>query len=96
MPCVPALSVAVLHDAVRVLPAPVSVIAAQPAIAAPPSVKFTTPVGELPVTDAVKATFMPTIDGLIALTRAVVVPALALTTCDSVTLLDDALPASPW
>jgi hypothetical protein len=60
----------------------------------PPSVKFTLPVGPLPVTDAVNVTPVPTIDGFAELDRAVVVPVL-LTTCDNDGLLDALLAPSP-
>src|SRR5260370_1387593 len=57
---VPELNAAVLHAAVRVLPAPVSATAPQPLIVVPPSVKFTLPVGAAPVTGAVQRTLAPT------------------------------------
>ena len=70
---VPELNAAVLHAAVRVLPAPMSAIAPQPLMVVPPLVKFTLPVGALPVTDAVKVTLAPTVEGFSELTSAVVV-----------------------
>src|SRR3984893_11561919 len=76
MVCVPKLNAAVLHTAVRVLPAPASAAAPQPPMVLPPSVKFRVPVGPLPVTDAVNVTPAPTDDGFAELDRAVVVPLL--------------------
>ena len=73
MMCVPELNAAVLHAAVRVLPAPVSATAPQPLMVVPPSVKFTLPVGAVPVTDAVKVTLAPTVEGFSELTSVVVV-----------------------
>ena len=67
----------------------------QPAMLVPPSVKFTVPVGALPVTDAVNVTFAPTIDGLEPLVTPVVVATFALMTCDSDTLLDAVFDTSP-
>jgi hypothetical protein len=95
MLCVVALNVDVLQAAVRVLPTPVSTTAPQVAMVIPPSVKFTVPVGAVPVTDAVKVTLTPTIDGLIELTTLVVVAGLELTTCDSGKLLDTEFEPSP-
>lgn len=71
--CVPAVNALVAHCAVRVLPEPLSVIALQPAIAVPLSVKLTVPVGEVPVTLAVNVTLAPSADGLAELVNAVVV-----------------------
>ncbi len=76
------------------LPEPVSATAPQLAMLVPPSVKFTAPVGALPLTVAVKVTLAPTIEGLAELAMPVAVPDV-LTTCDSATLLDAVLPASP-
>ncbi len=42
--------------AVRALPLPASATAPQPVIVVPPLVKLTVPVGEMPVTVAVKTT----------------------------------------
>ena len=95
MACVPALRVDVLQLAVRVLPAPLSATAAQPAMVAPASVKLTGPVGAVPVTEAVKVTFPPTIDGLLALATPVVEAVVALTTCESGELFDAAFELSP-
>src|ERR1700674_5258344 len=72
MECVPWLSALVLHCAVRVLPLPPRATAAQPAMELPPSVKLTLPVGLDPVTDAVKVTLLPTVDGLAELDSAAV------------------------
>jgi len=91
---VPATSAVVVHAAVRALPEPVSATAEQPASDAPPSVKLTVPVGDAPVTVAVKVTLAPTVDGFSELT-CVVVEAFLLTTWESVVLVDARLPASP-
>ena len=64
------------------------------AIALPPSVKATLPVGAVPVTVAVKVTLVPTTDGLAELASAAVLVAL-LTVCVSVLLVEPLLPASP-
>ena len=95
MLCVPTLRLALLHVAVLVFAAPAgSATAVQPAIALPPSVKATLPVGAVPVTVAVKATLVPTTDGLAEL--ATVVPlAAGLTTCANGALVDALLPPSP-
>lgn len=77
MLCVPGVNALVAHCAVRVLPEPDRTTAAHPAIEAPPSVKLTVPVGEVPVTLAVNATIAPTADGLAELVRLVVVAAPA-------------------
>ena len=94
MLCVATVSAAVVHAAVRALPAPVSATAAQPASDVPPSVKLTVPVGDAPVTVAVKVTLAPDVDGFSELTCVVVVADL-LTTWESVALVDARLPASP-
>ena len=72
---VPAVRADVAHAAVRVLPLPDSVTAAQPAIDVPPSVKLIVPVGAVPVTVAVKVTLAPEIEGLELLTSVVVLGA---------------------
>lgn len=95
MLCVPAVSAALLQTAVRVLPEPARETAAQPAMLAPPSVKFSVPVGAAPVTEPVKVTLAPTIDGLVELPTAVVVVVFAFTTCDSVELVEAAFDPSP-
>src|SRR5262249_31804207 len=73
MLCVPAARLLVVHCAVLVLPLPLRATAAQPVIELPPSVKFTDPVGLLPLTVAVKVTLTPTVDGLSELASVVVV-----------------------
>src|SRR5690348_14506064 len=75
MLCVPALSAAVTHLAVRLLPLPASAMALQPEIELPPSLKLTVPVGLLPVTVAVKVTLAPAVEGFAALVSVVVVGA---------------------
>jgi hypothetical protein len=94
VPCVRAL---VVHVAVRLLPAPVTVAAAQPAIELAPSLKLTVPVGLVPLTVAVNVTAAPTVDGLSELPSVVVVGAgpPPFTPCDSAELVDGALPALP-
>ncbi len=94
MGCVAALNVDVLQVAVRVLPAPVSATALQVPIVAPPSVNLIVPVGDVPVTVAVKVTLAPALAGLAELVRPVVETTL-FTTCEIVALVDAALPASP-
>src|ERR1051326_1757084 len=64
MLCVPTARLLVLHVAVFVLPLPLSATALQPVRELPPSVKFTLPVGVVPVTVAVKVTFVPTVAGV--------------------------------
>ena len=93
MLCVPADNADVEHVAVRVLPLPASATAEHPAIDTPPLVKLTLPVGAVAVTVAVNVTLAPDVDGLRELASVVVLA--ALTTCDSVLLVDAALPASP-
>jgi hypothetical protein len=84
----------VLQVAVLVLDVPVgSATALQPLIVVPLSVKPTVPVGDNPVTVAVKVTLTPTIDGFAELASAVVLA--VLTTCDSVELVELVFPASP-
>src|SRR6266446_6482980 len=96
MEWVPALKLLVLHAAVRVLPPPLSATAAQPAIDVAPSLKLTNPVGLVPVTVAVKVTFVPTIDGFAELLSAVVVAAPPLlTTCEKFVLVEPLFVASP-
>src|SRR6184192_2277521 len=67
MLCTPAVSVLVVHAAVRLLPPPSNATAEHAAIDAPPSLKATVPVGLAPVTVAVKVTLAPTVDGFGAL-----------------------------
>jgi hypothetical protein len=87
----------VVHVAVRMLPLPTRAFAAHPVIDAAPSLKFTVPVGEVPLTVAVKVTLMPTTDGLAELDNAVVlvVAVGVLTICDSGALAEALLFASP-
>ena len=59
--------------AVRELPIPLTVAAAQPVMEVPPSLKFTLPVGAVPVTVAVNVTLAPAVDGLSELASVVVV-----------------------
>jgi hypothetical protein len=79
MPWAPTASAAVAHWAVRMLPEPASAIAEQPLIEVAPSLKFTVPVGDVPVTVAVKVTLAPTVDGVSEVASAVVL-AIGLTT----------------
>ena len=96
MLCAPSERPLVAHVAVRVLPIPVTVDAAQPLIETMPSLKSTLPVGAAPITDAVKVTLAPSVDGFSELTSVVeLVVSDELTTCDQGALLDPALPASP-
>ncbi len=62
-----------LHAAVLLSPLPVSATAAQPASDVAPSLKFTVPVGLLPVTLAVSVTTAPANAGFTELTSTVVV-----------------------
>src|SRR5712691_7295468 len=94
MECVAAASTLVLHCAVRVLPEPASAIALQPEIETPPSVKLMLPVGLKPVTEAVKVTLAPALDGLAELDTVVVLATL-FTVCVSVLLVEALLLASP-
>ena len=92
--CVPAISAALLQVALRVLPDPArDGCAARDARAA---------VGEVQRARrgcaghrTVKVTLAPTIDGLVELPTIVVVAVLALTTCDSVALVDAVFDPSP-
>ena len=78
------------------MPLPPTATAAQPAIDVAPSLKLTNPVGLVPVTVAVKVTFVPTIDGFAELLSAVVVAAPPLlTTCEKIVLVEPLLVASP-
>jgi len=88
MLCVPAVSAAVAHCAVRVLPLPARATAEQPLIELAPSLKLTVPVGPVPVTLAVKVTLAPTVDGVSEVARLVVLVAL-FTTCDTVLLVEE-------
>lgn len=91
---VPAASVEVAQDAVRIFPLPVSVAAEQPPMDVDPSLKLTDPVGALPLTVAVNVTLAPTVEGVSEVAMPVVLP-VALTVCDRVELVDAALFASP-
>jgi hypothetical protein len=94
MPWVPTVSALVAHCAVRLLPDPASAIAEQPLIEIAPSLKFTVPVGDVPVTVAVKVTLVPMVDGVREVVTEVVL-AIGLTICDSVALVEPGLLASP-
>src|SRR5271169_5881534 len=97
MLCVPAARLAVLQVAVFELPLPLGrATAPQPVSGLLSAVKPTLPVGALPVTDAVKVTVIPTVDGLAELARLVVLAVLLLlTTCDSGALVEPVLAPSP-
>src|SRR6185295_14165800 len=71
--CVPAPNALLEHWAVRVLPEPLRTTAPQPATVLPASVKFTVPVGDVPVTLAVNVTLAPSAEGLTELVSVVVV-----------------------
>ena len=72
MLCVPALMLLVLHVATLELAAPAgSATAPQPVMVLPPSLKTTVPVGAVPVTDEVKVTLAPTVEGFNELTSVV-------------------------
>src|SRR6185312_12356487 len=71
--CVPAPNALLEHCAVRVLPEPLRTTAPQPATVLPASVKFTVPVGDVPVTLAVNVTLAPSAEGLTELVSVVVV-----------------------
>ena len=68
--------------------------AAQPEIEFAPSLKFTVPVGALPLTVAVKVTPAPGVEGVSEVASVVELEA-ALTTCDSVELVEPKSSASP-
>jgi hypothetical protein len=86
----PAVSAVVAQVALPAL----TVCAVHPAMALPPFVKPTVPVGALPVTVAVMVTLAPSVDGLGELARVVALAALP-TPCTSAGLADPALLASP-
>ena len=69
--CVPRVSVLMVHVAVFFLVPNAS--AAQPMISVPPFLKATVPVGDVPLTLAVKATLLPYLLGLLLDLRLVVV-----------------------
>ena len=98
MLCTPAVSVLVVHAAVRLLPPPSNATAEHAAIDAPPSLKATVPVGLAPVTVAVKVTLAPTVDGFGALASVVVVaapPGIVTWTVSTVALAEIALMVIP-
>ena len=75
---------------------PLTVAVAQPLMEVPLSLKFTLPVGAVPVTVALNVTLAPEVDGLSELISAVVLVVMPwFTTCDNGPLLDPALPESP-
>lgn len=84
----------VAQEAVRVFPEPVKAAAEQPLIDDEPSLKLTVPVGETPLTVAVKVTLLPTTDGVTDVAIPVLLPD-PLTVCDSTALFDVELLASP-
>jgi len=94
MLCVATLRLLVAQVAVRILPEPVSAATAQPAIEVVPSLKFTVPVGAVPLTVAVKVTLVPAVEGVNELPIPVVLVA-PLTVWESAALLDVAFAASP-
>src|SRR6516165_5091081 len=94
MLCVPVARALVAHCAVRVLPLPPSATAEQLAIEAAPSLKFTAPVGAVPVTVAVKVTLAPAVAGL-SEEPSVVVLAAPFTTWDRALLVEALLLALP-
>jgi hypothetical protein len=83
--------------AVPLLPEPESATAEQPLIETPPSLKFTVPVGLLPLTVPVNVTLVPTVEGVsdVATLVLVLVLPLLLTDCDSVALFEALLLPSP-
>ena len=96
MLCVPAVMELVLQGAVLVLGAPVgSATAPHPLIVVPPSVNATVPVGDVPVTVAVKVTLAPATEGFAELASVVELVVTLLTTCDSVELVEPLLALSP-
>ena len=72
MLCEPGDRMLVAHAAVLELPEPLSATAPQPVIVEPPSVKFTVPVGLVPVTVTVNVTLEPNAAGLLELTIGIV------------------------
>ena len=66
----------VAQVALRILPEPASATAEQAAIEAAPFLKFTVPVGAVPLTVAVKVTLVPKVDGVNELPIPVVLVAL--------------------
>ena len=82
------------HCAVRVLPLPARTTAEQPLIEFAPSLKFTVPVGEVPVALAVNVTIAPTVEGFNDEASVVLLPA-PLTTWERALLVEVVLLASP-
>ena len=76
------------------MPVPATATPPQPMIVVPPSVKLTVPVGDAPVTVAVKVRLVPAVEGLMEVDSVVDDPTL-LTTCENGALLDVALTAFP-
>jgi hypothetical protein len=91
---VPTARAAVGQVAVRMFPEPASATAEQLPIDDAPSLKFTVPVGAVPVTVAVKDTLVPAMDGVSEVPTLVVLLTL-LTVWESVLLVDAVLLASP-
>src|SRR5436190_19749924 len=99
MLCTPAVRPLVMHAAVRTLPEPVSAAAEQPAIDVAPSLKLTDPVGLVPVTVAVKVTFVPAVDGFKELLSVVVVaapPAVETLTVSALALAPVTMTLTPY
>src|SRR2546422_5512796 len=99
MLCTPAVSVLVVHAAVRLLPLPANATAEHPAIEVAPSLKLTVPVGLAPVTVAVKVTFVPTVDGFKELLSVVVVavpPAVVTLTVSALALAPVTMMLTPY
>src|SRR5262249_44780934 len=99
MLCVAAVSALVVQLAVGLLPPPLKLTAAQPAIALPPSLNATAPLGVLQLTVAVHVTLAPTVEGLSELGSLVVVASFparrSSDPCDNAVLVDPASLASP-
>ena len=76
------------------MPEPASPTAVQPLIELAPSLKFTLPVGALPLTVAVKVTLLPAVEGVSEVARPVVLATL-FTVWESAALLEPAFAASP-
>jgi hypothetical protein len=95
MLCVPAVNAVVEHVAVRVFPAPESVLAEQPEIDVPFRVKLTVPEGAEPVTVAVNVMLVPAVAGLSELAIDVAVPGTLFTVWENAGLVEGALMPSP-
>src|SRR5438046_381504 len=76
------------------LPLPTRAFAAHPVSDVAPSLKFTVPVGEVPLTVAVKVTLTPATDGLAELASVAVLVAF-LITCEKFVLIEALFVASP-